>query len=132
MVSPRALGACALLGTLALAGCSGSSSGSSGSPYSAPAPSTTAATPAPAAAAPAISIKSFSFTPHVLTVKRGTAVTVTNNDSTTHTWTSTSGAFDSGQLDQGKAFTFTFGKAGTFSYVCSIHPSMTGSVVVTP
>lgn len=131
---PVTLPAAALAVGLCAAACSGSSSGSGSGGYGAPAapapkPSATAAA---AAAGTTIDIRSFSFSPHTLSVKAGTKVTVTNDDTTSHTWTATGGAFDSGELAHGSSYSFVFSKAGTFSYACSIHPSMTGSVVVTP
>ncbi|MDD5190694.1 MAG: cupredoxin family copper-binding protein [Dehalococcoidales bacterium] len=77
-----------------------------------------------------VSISNFSFVPGILTVNVGTTVTWTNNDSTTHTVTSDSGVFDSGSIAIGKTYSYTFSTAGTFSYHCSIHPSMKGSVKV--
>jgi plastocyanin len=62
----------------------------------------------------------------------GDTVTVTNNDSVAHTWTSVTGTFHSGQLGGGATFSFTFGSAGTFDYFCQIHPSMTGSIAISP
>jgi plastocyanin len=57
---------------------------------------------------------------------------VTNNDGVTHTFTSVSGpaAFNSGQLGKGASASVTFTKAGGYSYHCSIHTSMTGSITV--
>lgn len=76
-------------------------------------------------------IQNFAFSPNNLTVKTGTTVTWINNDSTTHTITSDNGAFQSsGNLNQGAKYTFTFTKAGTYPYHCSIHPNMKGTVVV--
>lgn len=79
-----------------------------------------------------IDVKDFSFKPSKTTVKVGTSVTWTMQDSqTTHTVTATDGSFDSGDLSAvGKTFSHTFGSAGTFTYKCSIHNSMTGTVVV--
>ncbi|GHO45094.1 cupredoxin domain-containing protein [Ktedonospora formicarum] len=77
-----------------------------------------------------VSIAQFAFAPESLTVKVGTKVTWTNNDSATHTVTSDQGAFDSGALAPGSKFSFTFSKAGTYTYHCSIHPSMTATIVV--
>jgi plastocyanin len=79
-----------------------------------------------------IDIKNFAFNPSNTTVKVGTTVTWTMQDaSTTHTVTASDGTFDSGDLSQvGKTFPFTFTKAGTFTYKCSIHNSMTGTIVV--
>jgi plastocyanin len=66
----------------------------------------------------------------VLEVPVGTTVTWTNNDPSQHTATST-GNFDSGVLAQGGTFSFTFDTAGTYDYICSLHPNMTGQIVVT-
>jgi plastocyanin len=97
-------------------------------PMSAPA-STTAAAPV---ATNTVAIKGFAFSPASITVKVGTTVTWTNSDQDAHTVTATGGAFGSQALDTGKAFTFTFTKAGTYNYLCTIHPFMTATVVVTP
>lgn len=77
-----------------------------------------------------VNIVNFTFTPETLTVKVGTTVTWTNNDSTTHRPVSDTGVFDSGDLPPGAAFSFTFNNTGTYSYHCSIHPYMTGKVIV--
>lgn len=77
-----------------------------------------------------VSIQNFAFTPDTLTITAGTTVTWTNNDTVAHTVTSTDGAFDSGTINPGETFTFTFSASGTFTYVCSFHPNMTASVVV--
>ena len=82
--------------------------------------------PAPAST---VVIKDFGFSPSALTVPAGTAVTWQNKDSVAHTVTGK--GFDSGNLDGGKSYTYTFAKPGTYDYVCSYHPSMTASVVVT-
>jgi len=100
-----------------------------------PAPTTPAATPAgpatPASTA-SVTIQDFSFSPQTLSVKKGTAVTWTNQDSSQHTVTgdNTKG-FASKPLGKGDSYTFTFNAAGTFTYHCSFHSSMTGTVVVT-
>ena len=57
-------------------------------------------------------------------------MTWTNDDSIPHTVTADDSSFDSSGLVQGKTFSFTFDKAGTFAYHCSIHTTMTGTVVV--
>lgn len=75
-------------------------------------------------------ISGFAFHPTPITVAAGTTVTFTNNDAATHTATADDGSFNSGDLATGASFTHTFGKAGTYTYRCAIHPSMKGSVVV--
>jgi plastocyanin len=79
-----------------------------------------------------VSIADMAFTPAAIKVKVGTTVTWTNNDSIAHTVTADSGSGpDSGNLDPGKSYSFTYKTAGTFSYHCNIHPDMTGTVQVT-
>ncbi|MFZ3077633.1 MAG: cupredoxin family copper-binding protein [Candidatus Aenigmatarchaeota archaeon] len=78
----------------------------------------------------AVTIQNFAFSPATLTVKAGTTVTWTNQDSATHTVTSDSGAFDSGQLSNGGSFSQTFNTAGTFDYRCNNHPLMTAKIIV--
>jgi len=55
----------------------------------------------------------------------------TNNDGTVHTVTSTTGVFDSGYLNPGQSWTYTFTKDGTYQYHCTLHNWMTGTVIVT-
>ena len=83
-----------------------------------------------AAASPAVTIDNFSFGPATLTVGVGTTVTWTNRDDIPHTVASTEGAFKSKAVDTDEKFSYTFPKPGTYSYFCSIHPKMTGKVVV--
>jgi len=78
-----------------------------------------------------VSIQNFAFSPATITVPVGTTVTWTNKDSVAHTVTSRNGTFDSGTLHQGDTFQFTFNSPGTYDYYCTIHPSMTGRVIVT-
>jgi len=87
-----------------------------------------AKTPQPAAAE--VKVDNFSFGPATLTVAVGTTVTWTNRDDIPHTIVSTEKVFKSKVLDTDEKFSFTFDKAGTYPYFCSIHPKMTGSVVV--
>jgi plastocyanin len=89
----------------------------------------TSAAPVPPATA-AVTIGNFTFKNQVTTVKPGTTVTWTNADDIPHTVTSTTGAFKSKVLDSGDKFSFTFAKAGQFGYFCSLHPHMTGTVIV--
>ena len=79
-----------------------------------------------------IKIDNFSFGPASLTVAVGTTVTWTNRDDIPHTVVSTDDAktFKSKVLDTDEKFSFTFSKAGTYPYFCSIHPKMTGKVIV--
>ncbi len=70
------------------------------------------------------------FTPATVTVDAGTAVRWRNNDSREHTVTSGSQAFDSGLIAAGATFTRVFSTPGTFSYLCLIHPDMTGTIAV--
>jgi plastocyanin len=90
----------------------------------------TTASPTPATTPNSVNIQGFAFSPQTLTVAKGTTVTWTNKDSTTHTVTSDDGVWDSGNFANGKTFSYTFNQTGTFPYHCSIHPSMTAKVVV--
>jgi plastocyanin len=95
---------------------------------SAGSPGSSAKTPQPATAE--VKVDNFSFGPATLTVAVGTTVTWTNRDDIPHTIVSTDKVFKSKVLDTDEKFSFTFAKAGTYPYFCSIHPKMTGSVVV--
>jgi plastocyanin len=79
-----------------------------------------------------VKIDNFSFGPVTLTVPVGTTVTWINRDDIPHTVVSTddSKTFQSKVLDTDEKFSFTFSKAGTYPYFCSIHPKMTGKVIV--
>lgn len=87
----------------------------------------TKAAPAPQAG---VRIENFTFKDQVVTVKTGTTVTWTNGDDVPHTLVAKDGSFKSKVLDSGDRFSFTFAKAGQFGYFCSIHPQMTGTIVV--
>ena len=124
--------AIAVLALLALAGCGSIANSYGSASKSTPMPASTAAAPAPATGH-TVAIKNFAFSPQTLTVKAGTNVTWTNSDSAPHTVTSTdgpstsaspTGLFDSGQLASGATFSFTFTRAGTYYYECTIHASM--------
>lgn len=80
-----------------------------------------------------VTIANFAFSPADISIKAGTQVTWTNNDSTTHTVDETDGQSGpaSGMLNPGASYSFTFDKPGTYHYHCSIHPEMTGTVTVT-
>ena len=77
-----------------------------------------------------VKIDNFSYQPATLTVKAGTQVTWTNHDDMPHTVTSQVQSFKSKALDTDEKFTFTPSKSGTYTYFCSIHPKMTGKLVV--
>ena len=79
-----------------------------------------------------VKIDNFSFAPATITVAVGTTVTWTNRDDIPHTVVSSdnSKALKSKVMDTDEKFSFTFTKPGTFPYFCSVHPKMTGSVVV--
>lgn len=112
----------------------------SGTPaYTPPAPnnqnvSVPAPAPAPENPAPpsvTVDIKNFSFNPSAVTVKTGTKVTWTNNDSVSHTVTSDSGnLLDSPILSPGQSFSFTFTNPGSANYHCNIHHMMKGAIVI--
>ena len=100
----------------------------------APAAATPAGTPVAhgkdVTGAVAVAIQNFAFDPAPLTVPVGTTVTWTNLDSVPHTVTATGGAFNSSNLDPGAGWSFTFDQPGTYSYVCSYHPNMMGTITV--
>ena len=93
-----------------------------------------AAAALPAASAPAtdaeVDIDQFTFLPQRITVKAGTTVTWSNEDDVPHTVASSSKVFKSKALDTADKFSFTFTTPGTYDYFCSLHPHMTGAVVV--
>jgi plastocyanin len=84
----------------------------------------------PSAANAAVTIDNFVFGPQTITVPVGATVTWTNKDDIPHTSVSTEGVFKSKVLDTDEKFSYTFTKAGTYPYYCTIHPKMTGRVVV--
>jgi len=101
------------------------------------APTAPAATSAPAAggAAQQIIMKNLKFAPAQVTIKAGTTVTWVNQDGFAHTVTAgargnPTGLFDSGNVDGGKSFSFTFKDPGTYPYNCAIHPGMDGVITV--
>ena len=77
-----------------------------------------------------IDIRDLAYQPAQTEVAVGTTVTWTNSDTVPHTATHADGAFDSGILDPGQSFSYTFDEAGTFDYICLVHPEMKGTVVV--
>jgi len=77
-----------------------------------------------------VNIDQFTFYPQRITVKAGTTVTWSNEDDVPHTIVSSSKVFKSKALDTADKFSFTFTTPGTYDYFCSLHPHMTGAVVV--
>jgi plastocyanin len=75
-----------------------------------------------------VEISNFEFSPSTVTIAKGGSVTWTNMDSAGHAIAG--GSFSSALLGKGESFSQTFSEAGTFDYHCSVHPSMTGKVVV--
>ncbi len=106
----------------------------SGAAASGPAPSgpDSSGPVAPGAPVDSVAIRNFAFAPATVTVKVGTTLTWTNSDQDPHTVTATGGAFRSPTLATGGTYRFTFTKPGRYDYLCTIHPFMTATVVVTP
>ncbi|HEY1800854.1 MAG TPA: cupredoxin family copper-binding protein [Terriglobales bacterium] len=77
-----------------------------------------------------VKIDNFSFLPPTITVKAGTRITWTNADDIPHNVVSNDQSFKSKVLDTDEKFTYTISKPGTYIYYCSIHPKMTGKIVV--
>lgn len=77
-----------------------------------------------------VEIEDFAYVPGTLTIKVGTTVTWTNKDTVRHTVTSDNGLFDSGLFGKGETFSFTFTEAGTYTYHCTPHPNMKGTIIV--
>lgn len=86
---------------------------------------------APAPRTAAVRIDNFTFSPAMLSVKVGTTITWTNGDDIPHTVVASDKSFKSKVLDTGDQFSFTVTKPGTIGYFCSLHPHMTGKIVVT-
>jgi plastocyanin len=77
-----------------------------------------------------VSLENFSFQPGTLTVKAGTSVTWVNHDDEPHTVNENNKLFKSGTLDTDAKFSYKFTSPGTYSYFCSLHPRMTGQIIV--
>jgi plastocyanin len=87
----------------------------------------TATAPKPALV---VHLSDFSFKPASATVSVGDTVEFVNDDAFPHTVTAANGAFDSGNLDEHKSWSYTFKKAGTYALTCSYHPNMKGMLTV--
>ena len=96
----------------------------------APSPVAQTTPQARAAAAQGATISGFAFHPGSITATVGDTISWTNEDSAPHTATANDGSFDTGTLPKGGSGSHTFTTAGTFSYHCTIHPSMHGTVTV--
>jgi plastocyanin len=79
---------------------------------------------------PPVTIADFHFTPPSSTVHVGDTITWTNDGPSSHTATARDGSFDTGTLSKGQSASHTFTRAGTFAYVCTIHPFMHGTITV--
>ena len=125
--SPGSLLAAAVVLSVALAGCGGG--GNDENAGNAP----------PSGAAPAagdgnVRIANFEFKPQKVVVKPGTKVTWTNGDSSIHDIKDTSplGTPPGPSMNKGDTFSITYAQPGSYSYICGIHPYMTGTVEVVP
>lgn len=120
MLKRSVLSAGLMAGALLLAACSGGSS----------AETTITASP-PGLGISDVSIENFAFGPGAVAISVGDTVRWTNDESSTaHTTTSDDGLWDSDSIPGGSNFEHTFDEAGTFAYICTIHPSMTATITV--
>ncbi|MFI0902362.1 cupredoxin domain-containing protein [Streptomyces sioyaensis] len=118
---------------MGLGGCTNTGEGTA--PARSRTPTAATVTAGPTSAAPAaarLTIKDFTFKPAALSARPGGTVTVVNEDSTTHTVTATGAkAFDTGSIGPGRTVTFKApAKAGSYPFICTIHPYMKGSLTV--
>ncbi|MGH3718790.1 MAG: cupredoxin domain-containing protein [Pseudonocardiaceae bacterium] len=120
----------AVLGLVASCGGAADTSGGGGAPSAPAVPSTPAVPPASAASATVV-MKNFTFMPASLTVAPGTRITVTNEDQAPHTVTANDKSFDTGRISGGERGEITAPtKPGSYPYICTIHPYMTGTLIV--
>jgi plastocyanin len=89
-------------------------------------------TGAPGMGGTQVMIEGYTYHPMMLRVSRGITVTWTNEDSVAHSVTFRNDMADSGLLNEGQTFRYTFQTAGTYQYYCSVHPYMRATVIVTP
>jgi plastocyanin len=116
-----------LAATAIIAGCGGGDDNGGSTSTAA-----TSSSKAPPSGGDAVKISNFKFAPATITVKHGTGLSVSNNDSTAHTATADDGhTFDTGTIDPGASKTISVTKPGTYPYHCSIHSFMHGKIVVT-
>jgi plastocyanin len=91
----------------------------------------TPSAPAANAAAPLVHIDNFAFGPQTLTVRAGTTVTWVNDDEEPHTVTASDRSYHSQILNTGGRVSHRYEMPGQYAYFCSLHPHMTGRIVVT-
>jgi plastocyanin len=118
------------VGVLLLAGCSTERSDAVAG-TGAPTVTTSVTAPAAPVSGNQVNIDGFAFVPLTLTVPAGATVTWTNRDEEPHTVAASDGSFHSPGMGTGATFSHIFSTAGRFDYICSIHPMMHGTVVVT-
>lgn len=127
-IQTRSLTRLAIVAVLGLSGCGGTSEGRA---------TVDSASPSLLPVSPTVSIKGFKFTPASQSVPAGSTVTWTNDEDSLHTVTAGSPGdpsrlFDSGEIDTGEEFTFTFANSGQYPFFCARHDFMTGDITVTP
>ena len=114
--------------SLAIGACS---AGSTPSPAATAPPASVPPSAGGGGSASAVTMQNLAFNPAALTVKVGTKVTWTNQDGIAHTVTFDTGGATSDLLVTGATYEQTFSTAGTLAYHCKVHPTMTGTVMVT-
>jgi plastocyanin len=120
---------CVLVLSALTTACSSSSNASPSTPSPTPSPAPTGAATVNIPTN-ARTLGASAYVPNPVTISQGAVVTWSNTDSTTHDVVADGGSFDSGRMNQNGNFSFTFTQKGTYTYHCSIHPTMTGTVVV--
>jgi plastocyanin len=129
-LGPPVLAAVALaVLALAILGCSSSTTTTAAPPSSAGS-ATTGASGGGSGTATEVAMQSIAFSPQTVTIKAGGTVTWTNQDSVEHDVTAADGSFKSSTMSNGGTFSHTFAQAGTYEYSCTLHPGMTGTVIV--
>jgi plastocyanin len=116
---------------LGLAACGGSSSSSGGSGGGGGSETAASKSPCPKGAV-LINMRNIQFSPQTATAKVGQKVCWRNDDDVQHDTQADNGAFKSALFGKGETFTTTVTKAGTISYVCTVHPNMTATLKVKP
>jgi plastocyanin len=131
------MGAFLAAGAIVLAACGGggggktaAGNGMAGMPMPGPAATGATGTSTPVAT-DSVNIQNFKFSPATITVTAGSTVVWTNDDSVQHDITFAGGGIASSTLNQNDTFSHAFPTAGTYHYICSIHPFMHGTVIVT-